>query len=536
MRIDSRESRNARSVRSPGRERGSGSYGRNPMGAYTLCGVTVFLLLVPAAFCARRGEPAIVELDLRSDVADAYALATAVRSEGLDLVGVVVPGVDGHLGARAVAKLLQILGRPDIPVCESGMGDASAPVFLEWGRDGALPSGAPGSATELIRSQSERFERRMQYLGLGTLRALDLALHADADLSRRVFRVVFSIVPPNDWKSQLRSSPQVLDATFPVIVFGPAVTSRAALTEDDLKDIARARTPLTDELSRMAALSREDGTIAEGLPIPHCLAVAYMNGSLSYEFERAVCDRGKEGEPGKLKKGERSVKLARDSDSGELLQGTVQLLEDIRPDFAFFFSQFLADLINLDNDTRKSLIERMDQSPQPAEPPPGLTDAEKFRYQLVDFAESKMAVFLAIDNPSVQRPLGHLKEAYLRFAGIGWWFPESFYERWVVDATPSETLHLEFGVSNETHRDLSEIELFCRVGEMTQTEKVASATGDVVGRFGQIRFPGAAPFPETVEIGRRFECHGVPFAATKVLPLAIAKPQQVSPAGQETGR
>src|ERR1700728_747491 len=61
-------------------------------------------------------QPVIIDSDIGDDIDDAYALALALRSPELKILGVTTTFGNTELRARLVDRYLQAVGRTDIPV------------------------------------------------------------------------------------------------------------------------------------------------------------------------------------------------------------------------------------------------------------------------------------------------------------------------------------------------------------------------------------------------------------------------------------
>lgn len=74
------------------------------------------LLLAVSASAATRAMPVILDTDIGDDIDDTFALLMLVRSPELDLKLVVTDFGDTHYRARLTAKLLEAMGRADVPI------------------------------------------------------------------------------------------------------------------------------------------------------------------------------------------------------------------------------------------------------------------------------------------------------------------------------------------------------------------------------------------------------------------------------------
>src|SRR5215470_18889022 len=77
---------------------------------------TFILCLASAAWAQNGAEKIIIDTDIGDDVDDAFALALAVKSPELKVLGVTTTFGDTETRARIVDRLLGEVGRTDIPV------------------------------------------------------------------------------------------------------------------------------------------------------------------------------------------------------------------------------------------------------------------------------------------------------------------------------------------------------------------------------------------------------------------------------------
>ena len=88
-------------------------------------------------------RPILLDTDVGTDVDDAIAIAQAARSPALDLRGVTTVYGDVHVRARLARKLLDMLGRGEVPVAV-GLGQPltpnKEPYWGGWEGEGVLTS------------------------------------------------------------------------------------------------------------------------------------------------------------------------------------------------------------------------------------------------------------------------------------------------------------------------------------------------------------------------------------------------------------
>ena len=90
----------------------------NPTRGRSACvlALAVALGLATAAPAAARPIPVVLDTDIGDDIDDTFALLMLVRSPELDLRLLVTDFGDTHYRARLAAKLLEAMGRADVPI------------------------------------------------------------------------------------------------------------------------------------------------------------------------------------------------------------------------------------------------------------------------------------------------------------------------------------------------------------------------------------------------------------------------------------
>jgi hypothetical protein len=220
----------------------------------------------------------------------------------------------------------------------------------------------------------------------------------------------------------------------------------------------------------------------------------------------------------------RKIHLAVSWKSLKPCEDTIRTLTDNRVDFGFHFSHFLMNLGALREETRTTLKESVNKPSAEMSFPPDISEEEKSHLRMLGFLEQKIAAFADVDSEEVEKPLASLKEAYLRYAGIGWWFPDNLYRTWVVEAEPGGRIDFSFGVSNGTGREISDIEATLEVGGNRKTQTIQSATEDVVFLFDGPAVSENPPLPGTIDLGLRFKCSGVAYSASRTVDLRVESP------------
>jgi len=215
-------------------------------------------------------------LDCDTGIDDSLAIAYLVASPGVDLVG--VGAVSGNLaaagGARNTRDLLDLLGRPDVPVAVGAHDflshpfDGGAPHV--HGRNGIgeveLPASAvplrEESAAQMLVRLAHEHEGRLRVLAIGPFTNLALALQLEPDLPRLVRDVTVmggtAMAPGNVSpvaEANVGNDPEaaaaVFSAPWDVTMVGLDVTMQHRFEERHRQALLDAGTPATTALARM---------------------------------------------------------------------------------------------------------------------------------------------------------------------------------------------------------------------------------------------------------------------------------------------
>jgi purine nucleosidase len=96
-------------------------------------------------------EKIIIDTDIGDDVDDAFALALAVKSPELQVLGVTTTFGDTEARARIVDRFLGELGRPEIPVLVGKAAATKNPMSQRrYGEGGHFAKSSHGDAVEFL--------------------------------------------------------------------------------------------------------------------------------------------------------------------------------------------------------------------------------------------------------------------------------------------------------------------------------------------------------------------------------------------------
>jgi purine nucleosidase len=260
----------------------------------------------------------VLDTDMGSDVDDALCLALALDSPELEIVAVTHVGRESLKRAQVSRKLLELAGRPEIPVyagCRTPV--LGGDTFNWFGHEGEgilEPGEEPGVEAEhavdaLLRLSGEH--RDLEVVAVGPMTNLAVALIKDPDLAARLARVTIMgghlrkveyggkvLRPGIDYNlcSDPHASHRLLRSGIPTRLVTADVTLQVWLRERDLARIEAAATPFSAALGRAVRIwtpvmnrlfglagARMDEDNVAFLHDPLALSAVYNEGFCTFE-------------------------------------------------------------------------------------------------------------------------------------------------------------------------------------------------------------------------------------------------------------
>ena len=132
-----------------------------------MAGIVLF-----AGLCRAQSVPAkiIIDTDIGDDIDDAFAIALALRSPELQILGISTTFGDTELRARLADRLLGEAGRPDIPVA-AGTATSAKGQFTRrrYAEGGNFAKPTHPQATDFILDQIRRNPGQITLIAVGPL-------------------------------------------------------------------------------------------------------------------------------------------------------------------------------------------------------------------------------------------------------------------------------------------------------------------------------------------------------------------------------
>jgi len=136
-------------------------------------------------------EKMIIDTDIGDDIDDAFALALALHSPELRVIGVTTTFGETQTRAQLVDRFLGELGRPEIPVAA---GVATAPkgplTQRRYAEGGHFAKSSHPDAVEFLLEQCRRYPGQITLIAIGPLMNVGRAIDRDPETFRKLKRVV----------------------------------------------------------------------------------------------------------------------------------------------------------------------------------------------------------------------------------------------------------------------------------------------------------------------------------------------------------
>ena len=214
-----------------------------------------------------RPEKIIIDTDIGDDVDDAFAVALALRSPELQILGITTTFGDTETRDKLLDRLLGEAGRPDIPVAVGTpgpeLGNFTQRRYAEGGRF-ARPSHP--QAVDFILDQIRQYPGEITLVAIGPLVNVGALIDKDPQTFRKLRRVVLmggSIErgygdlgytnphgPDSEWniKNDIPSAQKLFASGVPIFMM-PLDSTQLKLDEVKRAVLFQAGTPVTDALT-----------------------------------------------------------------------------------------------------------------------------------------------------------------------------------------------------------------------------------------------------------------------------------------------
>jgi len=211
-------------------------------------------------------EKVIIDTDIGGDDDDAFALALAVKSPELQVLGITTAFGETDVRARIVDRFLGEVGRGDIPVM-MGKATGKRPMSQRWYADGGrFAKSSHGDAADFILQQIGKYPGQITLIGIGPLMNVGEVIDRDAATFRKLKRVVIMggsvlkgygdlgynehLAPVPEWNilNDVKSAQKLFESGVPLYVM-PLDSTQLKLDEVKRAFLFTRGTPVTDQLA-----------------------------------------------------------------------------------------------------------------------------------------------------------------------------------------------------------------------------------------------------------------------------------------------
>ena len=211
-------------------------------------------------------EKILIDTDIGDDIDDAFALALALKSPELQILGITTEFGDTETRAKLVDRMLGEAGRQDIPVAVGVHTDAKTSFGQRpYAEGGHFARATHPAAVDFILEQIRRNPGEITLVTIGPLVNVGTIIDRDPETFRKLKRVVSmggsidrgygdayaAPTPPQpEWNilNDVRSSQKLFASGVPVYLM-PLDSTQLKLEEVKREFLFRQGTPLTDALA-----------------------------------------------------------------------------------------------------------------------------------------------------------------------------------------------------------------------------------------------------------------------------------------------
>jgi purine nucleosidase len=233
----------------------------------------VVLLFADAISCCAQSaaavapEKIIIDTDIGDDVDDAFAVALALRSPELEILGITTTFGDTETRAKLLDRMLGEVGRPDIPVAVGATTSANNRFTQRrYAEAGHFARASHPKAADFILEQIRRYPGQITLIAIGPLVNLGALIDKEPETFRKLRRVVLmggsiyrsygdvGYFPPHgpqaEWNilNDVPSAQKLFASGVPLYVM-PLDSTQVKLDELKRALLFQSGTPLTDALT-----------------------------------------------------------------------------------------------------------------------------------------------------------------------------------------------------------------------------------------------------------------------------------------------
>jgi len=235
-------------------------------------------------------EKVIIDTDIGDDVDDAFALALAVRSPELQILGVTTTFGDTETRAKLVDRFLGEAGRAEIPVL-AGKATETKNLMTQrrYAEGGHFAKRSHADAADFLLGEIRKHPGEITLIGIGPLMNVGAAIDRDAATFRKLKRVVIMggsirrgygdlgytppVPPMPEWNilNDVASAQKLFSAGVPLYVM-PLDSTQLKLDEVKRAFLFSQGTAVTDQLALLYHLwGQETPTLFDPMTVAFVL-------------------------------------------------------------------------------------------------------------------------------------------------------------------------------------------------------------------------------------------------------------------------
>ena len=234
-------------------------------------------------------DKVIIDTDIGDDIDDAFALALAVKSPELEILGVTTTFGDTETRARIADRLLGEIGHGGILVFAGKAAATKNPMSQRKYADGRFVKTSHGDAAEFILQQIRKYPGEITLIAIGPLMNVGAVIDRDAATFRKLKRVVLMggsvrrgygdlgytapVAPMPEWNilNDVPSAQKLFAAGVPLYVM-PLDSTQLKLDEVKRAFLFSQGTAVTDQLAVLYHLwGQETPTLFDAMTVVYVL-------------------------------------------------------------------------------------------------------------------------------------------------------------------------------------------------------------------------------------------------------------------------
>jgi inosine-uridine nucleoside N-ribohydrolase len=257
-----------------------------------------YTILIPPHFCRAQSfqtpslpekalpEKVIIDTDIGDDIDDAFAVALALRSPELQILGITTTFGDTETRAKLLDRFLAEVGRPEIPVAAGAPSPPKSTLTQRrYAESGHFAKPSHPDAVAFLLDQIRRYPGQITLIAIGPLMNVGAAIDKDPATFRKLKRVILmggsikrgygdvgfgAPQPPQpEWNilNDIPSARKLFVAGVPLFVM-PLDATQLKLDEVKRAFLFSQGTPLTDALTLLYHLwGQETPTLFDPMTI-----------------------------------------------------------------------------------------------------------------------------------------------------------------------------------------------------------------------------------------------------------------------------